>query len=108
MTHECRERAIIIAHYIEALLERFAPVCCRKALAEIIDEYLPGIDIPARVLEAANTPLIIGRIPIFEIIHADDAPQWNKCLMTDKHTFREALERQCLGSLKMPVAEAHA
>lgn len=103
MAHQCREKAVIIAHYPKALNQRRTPIACGHPLRKIVNHHLivrKG-DIAARTLQTTDTPFIVGRKTIFQIVGLSYLAQYHECLMTYHHPLGKTIESELLRGDKM-------
>ena len=67
MSGQGRPEAVIVAHNAETLHKRTPVVGSGGTFAEIVDQHRVDVMVMARVLQAAYTPVIIGRKAVAQV-----------------------------------------
>ena len=96
-----RNHTVIMTHDAEALAQRREMIAGGYALVEVVNYDFGYIHIALGALQTAQTPLIIGRIAIAQVIIIHEFAQHDKCLMTHYHPVGKRLYRKHFGSFMM-------
>ena len=63
---------------------------------QIVYNHIRDIEVAPRPLQATDTPLVISRIPEFEVVRLRELAVYDECLMTHEHPILETFQGECL------------
>lgn len=108
MADDCRHRTIIATHDPESFPERGAAIGGAQAFAQIVDKTVVYKHVFSGMLETTETPLIIGRKPIFHVELGGNAGEGYKCLMAHHHAVGETTVCEIFRSREMARSQIPA